>query len=251
MSDKNNDHENLKYVPPAIVFERTVEDLLSGTKRSAFTKPQMELLASITSQKGTESRIFISGDESLLKRRCISIIGAREATSAGTARARRLARELTSFGVVVMSGLADGIDAAAMQSAMKEGGKVIGVIGTPLDQAYPAKNRYLQEETYQKHLLVSQFQSDERVHQSNFPKRNRLMALLSDATVVIEASNSSGTLHQAAECIRLGRWLFIARNVVDNPNLTWPSRFLDSANCRILDNTNQLMEIVFEDGRLV
>ena len=71
------------------------------------------------------------------------------------------------------------------------------------------------------------------------------MALLSDATVVIEASDSSGTLHQAAECVRLGRWLFVARNVVENPNLTWPSRFLSSERCKILDTTLQLMDVVF------
>jgi DNA processing protein len=235
----------MKYHPPSHVVERTVADLLSDTKRAELTKPQLDLLATITTQKDGAAQLFIAGDESLIKRPCVSIIGARDATDAGIARARRLARELTNFGVVVMSGLADGIDAAAMHSAIERGGSVVGVIGTSLDQSYPAKNRELQEETYQRHLLISQFQLGERVHQSNFPKRNRLMALLSDATVVIEASNSSGTLHQAAECVRLGRWLFIARSVVENPDLTWPSRFLDAENCRILDSTSQLMSIVF------
>jgi DNA processing protein len=235
----------LRYVPPSDVLGATVADLLAGTARAVLTETQLDLLASMTSQKDGDPRLFVAGDAMLLKRRCVSIIGARNATDAGCSRARRLARELADQGIVVMSGLAEGIDTAAMRSAIDAGGYIIGVIGTSLSQAYPATNKRLQEEIYRKHLLLSQFQAGDRVLQSNFPKRNRLMALLSDATVVIEASDSSGTLHQASECIRLGRWLLIARNVVENPDLTWPARFLTSAKCKVLDSTPQLMDVVF------
>ena len=61
---------------------------------------------------------------------------------------------------------------------------------------------------------------------ANFPVRNRVMAALSDATVIIEASDASGTLHQAAECQRLNRWLFIAKYVAEDRSLTWPARFI-------------------------
>jgi len=234
-----------RYLAPAEARTVSLFELLEGTNRATMTDAQVELLASITNGPGDDVQLHVAGDVSLLKRRCVSIIGARSATDAGCARARRLARELAAFDVVVMSGLAEGIDTAALGSAIEAKGSVVGVIGTSLVQAYPAKNKRLQEQIYRSHLLVSQFRQGERVFQSNFPKRNRLMALLSDATVVIEASDSSGTLHQAAECVRLGRWLFIARNVVENPSMTWPSRFQPYAKCRVLDSTLQLMAEVF------
>ena len=133
-----------------------------------------------------------------------------------------------------------------MTSAISAGGRTAGVTGTPLDTAYPAKNKRLQETLYRDHVLVSQFKKGERTFQSNFPKRNRLMALLSDATVVIEASDSSGTLHQASECLLLNRWLFIARSVAENTSLSWPARFFPSERCRILDSTEQLVSTVYE-----
>jgi DNA processing protein len=234
-----------RYIPPTDVGVMSVTRLLEGTARASLTQVQLELLASMAPKSESDVPLFIAGDHSLLKRRCISIIGAREASEGGRARARRLARELTEGDVVVMSGLAEGIDTTAIQSAIDSQGHIVAVIGTPLDQAYPASNKRLQEQIYQRHLLISQFHSGQRVFQSNFPMRNRLMALLSDATVVIEASDSSGTLHQAAECIRLGRWLYIARNVVENRTLTWPGRFLPAEKCRILDSTEDLVRTVY------
>jgi DNA processing protein len=118
------------------------------------------------------------------------------------------------------------------------------VIGTPIDQAYPAENARLQEAIYSGHLLVSPFAVSERVFRSNFPQRNRVMAALSDATVIIEASDTSGTLHQAAECRRLGRWLFIARAVADDSSLLWPSRFLGGPRTAVLSETADVLAAI-------
>src|SRR5262249_49097043 len=153
---------------------------------------------------------------SLLLRPTVSVVGTREVSEIGWRRASRLARELALKEVVVMSGLAKGVDTAAMTAAVEAGGKCIGVVGAPLEKAYPAENAKLQEEVYSKHLLISPFHPGEPVYKGNFPKRNRVMALLSDASVIVEASDTSGTLHQAAECLRQGRWLFIMKSVVDD-----------------------------------
>ena len=75
-------------------------------------------------------------------------------------------------------------------------------------------------------MLLSPFAEGEAVYKSNFPARNRVMAALSDATVIIEASDTSGTLHQAAECTRLKRWLFISQAIIDDPDIKWPAKFL-------------------------
>ena len=142
------------------------------------------------------------------------------------------------------SGLARGIDTAALTSAISSGGNVLGVIGTPLDKAYPAENRRLQEQVYESHLLLTPFENGQRVFPSNFPQRNRVMAMLSDATVIIEASDTSGTLHQAAECVRQNRLLFITKSVIEDKELTWPAKFLGKSCVRILERTSDITDLI-------
>ncbi|MDR7273135.1 DNA processing protein [Pelomonas saccharophila] len=233
------------YLPPSVWEEISVRKLLAASRRGIPTKTQLELLKPARRTADGDVRVFAAGDASLVARPCVSVIGTRKVSDDGAARAKRLSRELVACGVVIVSGLAEGVDTEAMSSTIQHGGKTIGVIGTPLDKAYPAKNKRLQEEIYQEHLLISQFEFGARVFPSNFPARNRLMALLSDATVVIEASDTSGTLHQAAECVRLGRWLFIAKSVVADPTIEWPSRFLGYEKCRQLERTEDIMSAVY------
>lgn len=141
----------------------------------------------------------------------VSIVGSREASEQGKARAARLARALVGRGVVVVSGLAEGIDAVAHETAMQFGGRTIAVLGTPLDQYFPAANRGLQERIMRDHLAISQFQKAGGA--KNFPMRNRTMALLSEATVIVEAGEKSGTTHQGWEALRLGRLLFLMESL--------------------------------------
>ncbi|WP_199728734.1 DNA-processing protein DprA [Corallococcus sp. CA053C] len=197
---------------------------------------------------GEGTTLYYAGDLSLLTRPCVSIVGTRQVSPAGAARARRLAKELVAADVVVVSGLAKGVDANAHNSALEAGGRTVAVIGTPLEKAYPAENKHLQERIYREHLLVSQFAPGSRVYQGNFPARNRVMAALSDATVIIEAGETSGTLHQAVECRKLGRWLFIAKSVVENPDLTWPQGFIGLPRVRVLTSTEDLLSALRESG---
>lgn len=232
-----------RYAAPQTWEQIPVSALLRGSSREDLSQKQLGLLAGVVRDEG--AGIFVSGHVTLLRRRCVSVVGARKVSPEGAARARRLARELAASEIVVVSGLAEGVDTEAMSSAIDAGGRVVGVIGTPLDKAYPAQNKRLQERVYREHLLVSQFKFGTRVYPSNFPERNRLMALLSDATVVVEASDTSGSLHQAAECQRLGRWLFIARSVADDPLLEWPKKFLAYERCQVLERTSDLVAAVY------
>jgi DNA processing protein len=163
-------------------------------------------------------------------------------SDAGWKRATQLARELARNGITIVSGLAKGVDTAALTSAVTHGGRVAAVVGTPLDKAYPAENADLQQQIYADHLLISPFREGGRVFRSNFPARNRVMAAISDATVIVEASDTSGTLHQAAECQKLGRWLFILRSVVDDKSIEWPARFVGKPFVEVLDRTEDLLE---------
>ncbi len=102
----------------------------------------------------------------------------------------------------------------------------------------------LQERIYREHLLISQFALGKMVFQSNFPERNRLMAATSDARVIVEASDTSGGLHQAAECVRLGRWLSIAKSLAENPSLRWSKDFVQYPNSRILSETSDILDLI-------
>ena len=127
----------------------------------------------------------------------------------------------------IISGLAEGIDTVAHRTAIEEGGRTIAVLGTPLSKAYPATNAGLLEEIKRDHLAISQFPEGYPGKSENFPRRNRTMALICDATIVIEASEKSGTRHQGWEAIRLGRDLYLLENVATNPNLTWPKQLIE------------------------
>lgn len=226
------------YVGPSKVYK---EDYIGFIKSSGrfFFEDQKSLF-------GGESfdQIFWAGDKTLLENPVVSIIGSRKASQEALSRAYKLAKELSHAGIHIMSGLAKGVDFIAHCSAMQNGGKTIAVIGTPLSRAYPAEHSEVQEEIYRKHLLVSQFDGSRRTYPSDFVKRNRTMCALSDASVIVEASDTSGTLHQAEESVRLGRPLFIMRSVVQNPELTWPAKFLGKPGVFELTSTNEIVECV-------
>jgi len=178
-------------------------------------------------EKHAPSHLYIAGNRDLLRRSPkVSIVGSRKASSEGLRRASILTRKLIDEGMVIVSGLAEGIDTSAHEAAIEVGGETIAVLGTPLQEFYPAKNRSLQERIMREYLAISQFAPGSTVRPANFPMRNRTMALISDATVIVEAQNNSGSLHQGWEALRLGRPLFIMESNVKDTSLTWPAEML-------------------------
>lgn len=189
-------------------------------------------------QKFAPPELYLKGDSTLLSSGVrVSIIGSREASSEGIKRARKLASLLTDKNVTIVSGLAHGIDAAAHTSAIESGGKTIAVLGTPLSTYYPKENKALQDEIANNHLLISQFQEGVSVNKGNFPTRNRLMALISDATVIVEARDKSGTEHQGWEAIRLARPLWILQSSYDDTSISWPKEFVKYGAQVLADNS--------------
>ena len=227
-----------RYVPPENVSVVTLRELLQG--RRSIEEAQQRRLGTADERAGP--RLWCAGDLQLAQYCAVAIVGTREVSQAGAARARRLARELVAHEIVVVSGLARGVDTAALTAAIEAGGRVIAVIGTPLEQVNPVANSRLQEEIARNHLLVSQFAAGAPVHKGNFPERNKLMAALSDATVIVEAGDTSGTLHQAAECVRLGRRLFITRSTMEDASLQWPKRFQSYPNVATMSSVEDVLD---------
>lgn len=241
VAERKTEGRRRRYNPPADVRRTSLAELLSEIGRPDLEDEQLPFLGA---GKGAPVDIFYSGRPDLLKRPAIAIVGARDVSEAGASRARRLARELSEAGVTIVSGLAKGVDVNAHRSAISAGGATVAVIGTPLTQAYPAEHAELQEEIAARHLLISPFPEGSRVFPSNFPKRNRVMAAVSDGSAIVEASDTSGTLHQAAECQNLGRWLFILRAVAEDPKLTWPAKFIGRPKVRVVSSTQEIMDAI-------
>lgn len=129
--------------------------------------------------------------------------------------------------VVIVSGLAEGIDPAAHRGAIDSGGRTIAVLGTPLDKVYPAKNLQLHQEIMRGHLAISQFPKGHSTTPKDFVIRNRTIALIPDATIIVAAGETSSLLHQGWEALRLGRPLFIWHSLLDdNKGLSWPQKML-------------------------
>lgn len=156
----------------------------------------------------------------------LAIVGSRDASAEALRDTTAIAKFLVEHGVTVVSGLARGIDTAAHTAAINAAGRTIAVLGTPLTTTSPASNMVLQHEIMQRHLAVSQFRPDLPVLRGNFAVRNRTMALLSHATLIVEAGEHSGSKHQGWEALRLGRPLFLHERIVSNTELTWPAEML-------------------------
>ncbi len=188
--------------------------------------------------------LYVAGDLGVLRAGPrTSIVGSREASPTGLQQAARLARELAVRRVVIVSGLARGIDTAAHKGAIGARGRTIAVLGTPLDRAYPVENRGLQDLLMREHLVISQYAPGSPIQRANFPRRNRTMALLSHATVIVEAGETSGSLSQGWEALRLGRPLFIMRSVAENKALRWPRQML-AYGAQILAETEEILDIL-------
>jgi DNA processing protein len=196
-------------------------------------------------KKFAPAQLFLAGRAELLRGTSrVSIVGSRKATDDGLKRARALARKLVEHGIVVVSGLAAGVDRAAHEAAIEAAGETIGVLGTPLDESYPKENAELQRRIAREFLLVSQFPPGYPVQPKNFPIRNRTMALLTDATIIVEAGERSGTLHQGWEALRLGRPLFILESVASSDALTWPAE-MTQYGAQILSRDN--LDVIVEN----
>jgi DNA processing protein len=183
--------------------------------------------------------LYYRGWWDLVETRSVAVVGTREPSPQAVENAERLVKLLVKDGFTVVSGLAQGIDAAAHTAAIQAGGKTIAVIGTPLNRVYPRQNGALQEEIAQGYLLISQVpvfrysKQDYRRNRTFFPERNKTMSALTEATIIVEAGQTSGTLIQARAALRQRRKLFILEASFQNPALTWPHEFESMGAIRV------------------
>ncbi len=182
--------------------------------------------------------LYSRGNWDLLSTRSVAVVGTREPSGEGVARTRRLVNKLIADNFTIVSGLAKGIDTIAHTTAI-EVGRTIGVIGTPISSVYPKENSRLQEQIASEYLLISQVPvwrySQQGPHWNKlfFPERNVTMSALTEATIIVEAGETSGSLIQARAALHQNRKLFILNSCFENPKLTWPARFVKLGAIRV------------------
>lgn len=193
--------------------------------------------------------LYYSGNLDYLRTRSVAIVGSRKPSNEGLRRASKLAKLLVEDDFTIVSGLATGIDSMAHNTAILSKGRTIAVIGTPMNEAYPKENEKLQNYIAHKHLLISQVpfyrytQQGIKGNRLFFPERNKTMSALTEATIIVEASETSGTLIQARAALQQGRKLFILESCFLNPNITWPAKFEKLGAIRVKEYSDIINEL--------
>jgi DNA processing protein len=152
--------------------------------------------------------LYLRGDPEILNAPTLSIVGTRRPTLYGSQMAERLGRDLAARGIVILSGLARGIDAIAHHGALAANGRAIGVLGTGIDVCYPKENKKLYERVLERGAILSEFPLRAHPAPENFPIRNRIVAGMPLGVVVIEGAEFSGSLITARLAMDFGREVY-------------------------------------------
>jgi len=173
----------------------------------------------------------------------VSIIGSRKPTKKGSAAAEKITKNLVSKGIVTVSGMAEGIDRIVHQTTIDAGGKTIAVLGTPVDKIYPRSNTDIYNLIIDGHLALSQFDTGTNTRPSHFPMRNRTMAFISDATIICDATEKSGTKHQANAALKYNKKLFILEHIIDEQNVSWCKELLAKGAKKLYFNQQEILSL--------
>lgn len=161
-------------------------------------------------------KIFYKGDITLLRTRCMAVVGTRKPTEYGRWAAHKIGKRLAEEGITVVSGMATGIDSLAHKGALAAGGKTIAVFGTGTDVCFPASNKKLMEEIAAQGLIISEYPCGHPAAKYTFPQRNRIISGISEGTIVVEAGLSSGSLITAELAAEQGRTVYALPGNINN-----------------------------------
>ncbi|MBQ7280203.1 MAG: DNA-processing protein DprA [Bacteroidales bacterium] len=189
--------------------------------------------------------LYAKGDCDFNMMRSVAIVGTRRATEYGRDMTARLVEQLVGEGVMVVSGLAYGIDAAAHRASLANGLTTVGVLGHGLDQIYPSQNRSLAKEMVQNGgALITEYMSQTRISPTYFPARNRIIAAMCDATVVVEASEKGGALITAGIANSYQRDVFAVPGRVFDSYSKGCNNLIANNRANILRNMDDLFYIL-------
>lgn len=167
--------------------------------------------------KNAPNILYCIGDVSLLNKKSLAVVGSRKCSEYGRQTAMKIAKTAAENDIVVVSGMARGIDSFGHLGALRNGGKTIAVLGSGVNVCYPAANRKLYEEICEKGLVISETEPDTKPMPYMFPMRNRIISGLSSGVAVVEAGTSSGSLITAEIAAEQGRDVFAVPGNINSP----------------------------------
>jgi DNA processing protein len=185
--------------------------------------------------------LFVRGELLPEDVRSIAVVGTRQVSRRGLAEAEAVATGLVDRGFTVVSGLADGVDGTAHRAALTRGRRTVAVIGTGVRRTYPAKHAALQQEIAATGAVISQFWPDAPPTRQSFPMRNIVMSGFSLATVVIEASHTSGARMQARFALEHGRPVFLLASLLEHE---WAREYAKRPGARVVDDAAEVANLV-------
>lgn len=196
--------------------------------------------------------IYVRGQINCLRQPLsLSIVGARNASLNGRKLASQISCELTSQGIMIVSGMARGIDTAAHKGAMfalNRSGSTVAVLGTGIDIAYPAENQKLCEQIAEQGAVISEFPLGTEPSAGNFPRRNRIVSALTDGTLVVEASLHSGSLITARLALEQGRDVFAVPGFPTDERSAGPNKLIKDG-AFLVENAEDILNVLSADAR--
>lgn len=192
--------------------------------------------------------LFLEGRADLLQRPSVAVVGSRQATPQGLAHARQFASVLSEAGVTVVSGLATGIDGAAHEGALAGAGSTLAVIGTGPDIVYPSRHRGLWRRIAQDGLVVSEHAPGTPALAHHFPHRNRIIAGLTQGTLVVEATLKSGSLITARLAMEGGREVFAVPGSIQSPQARGCHELIRQG-AQLVESAQEILESLGLSGR--
>ncbi|MBC1570409.1 DNA-protecting protein DprA [Listeria sp. FSL L7-1426] len=189
--------------------------------------------------------LFCKGNIDLLQKQAIAIVGTRQMSEYGRKACRQIASELSEHQLVIVSGMAVGIDTTAHKAALQKSGATIAVLGSGVNNIYPLKNQLLANDIARDGLLLSEYLPDEEARRWHFPERNRIISGLSMGTVIIEAAERSGSLITADMALEQNRQVFaVPGNIFID---TWKgTNYLIQEGAKLVMNANNIIEEFFQ-----
>lgn len=253
--------------PPLSTREHLLScPLLSPAERQRIERTKLEMLHKIQNEgvralsvdelperlrpiKRFFAGLFVWGDPNVLEQKTVAVVGTRAASTYGKAAAQKFVEKLVEAGVTIVSGGALGIDSVAHHTALRNNGKTVAVLATGVDGVYPASHRTLFQQIRQNGCLISQFAVGHKPREHTFLQRNAVIAALSDAVLIVEAPEKSGSLATANAAVELGKQVFVIPSNISMASFRG-SHELIRLGATLVDHPGQILEDIGLTGSI-
>ena len=221
---------------------KSLKDNLERDNIQVVTKDDEDYPESLLDLPDAPMILFAKGDLSILNGKCLSAVGSRMPSNYGKYVTDKFVGEIARAGVVIVSGLAYGVDSIAHRKALEAGGKTVAVLGGGFNHIYPEAHTDLARTIAEKGLLLSEYAPFVKPTKFSFPRRNRIIAGLSEGVLITEAGMKSGTIHTKEFAMEYGKDIFAVPGNVNSPKSELPNHLIKTAQAECVLSGEDILE---------